>query len=305
MTRAHDPNDDSFSTLDGVVRDADGRVQRRTLVAGAAWTIPVVAVAVATPAAAASLQPTLEFVNGPYSITTCATLGPIVLHTTADGTAPAPFGTVVTVTLPTGLTFSDGSTTKPFTTDASGDITITGIIATDSATTGTITALMGTVSASATITVTRTGVVNRALDGTPWFDGGAIPADAVAIGGDYFLTPGGDLYFSDGTLIDTGVSSADGQFTLDSNRAQHQIAWYNKGGIVNRAFDGAPWHDGGAIPTDAVSVGGEYFLTPGGDLYFSDGTLIDTGVSSADGQFTLDSNNAQHNIAWYNKGVVC
>lgn len=63
MTRTNS-GDEQYKNVDWIARDSDGKVQRRTIVQGAAWTIPVVAVAVAAPLAAASVQP-------------CPTLAPV------------------------------------------------------------------------------------------------------------------------------------------------------------------------------------------------------------------------------------
>jgi hypothetical protein len=106
-------------------RDRTG-VNRRTIITGAAWSIPVIALAVAPPLAAASAAaPTLEFTNGPYEVAGCAPLGEVILNLTTDGNTPDP-GKIVTVVLPAGLTWSDGTSgAKVFTaTDASGNISI-------------------------------------------------------------------------------------------------------------------------------------------------------------------------------------
>lgn len=98
-------------------------VHRRTIVKGAAWTIPVVAVAVATPAAAASETPTLAFTKASYAGTACGTITGVQVKRTTDGTAPDP-GKTVTVTLMDGYTFADGSTTYTGTTDTNGLVTL-------------------------------------------------------------------------------------------------------------------------------------------------------------------------------------
>lgn len=52
MTRKD--NDEQYQNVDWIARDDSGKVQRRTIVQGAAWTIPVIAGAAAAPLAAAS-----------------------------------------------------------------------------------------------------------------------------------------------------------------------------------------------------------------------------------------------------------
>lgn len=103
-------------------------LERRTLVQGAAWTIPVVGVTMATPAAAASSTPTLSFTNGPYAVDACGVLKDVVLKATTDGTTPVAAGTTISVTLPDQLKWSDGTTgTKSFPADANGQVTLSRI----------------------------------------------------------------------------------------------------------------------------------------------------------------------------------
>lgn len=72
-------------------------ISRRTLVKGAAWSVPVVAAAVATPLAAASGGGNV----GAFTLNgTCGVLGVIGpgFLLTASGSAPLPAGTVITIT---------------------------------------------------------------------------------------------------------------------------------------------------------------------------------------------------------------
>ncbi|KQQ08042.1 hypothetical protein ASF46_11805, partial [Rathayibacter sp. Leaf296] len=208
----------SYETSDSTA-ETRGSTSRRTIVAGAAWTIPVVAVAVATPAAAASLQPTLEFVNGPYTVPACGTLGDVVLHATTDGSTPAT-GQLVTVTLPAGLKFSDGTTTKPFPVDSTGDVVISGITAFGGASTGTITASTGslTTTAPAAVTGGNYGMHVWNYSSQSSYDLGSLPAgvsvsqpgqagsntNGYPVGSSgYFLGDDGNLYDAVGRALTT------------------------------------------------------------------------------------------------------
>ncbi|QNA91998.1 MULTISPECIES: hypothetical protein [unclassified Microbacterium] len=71
-------------------------ISRRTIVKGAAWSVPVIAAAVATPLAAASVVDVGAFsVDGD-----CGTLGLLFpgFEITAGPSAPLPAGTVITIT---------------------------------------------------------------------------------------------------------------------------------------------------------------------------------------------------------------
>lgn len=78
------------------VQQGIGRYSRRTIVKGAAWSVPVIAAAVATPLAAAST----DLDVGAYTLAgTCGVLGLLGPgFTLTAGTAPLPVGTAVTVT---------------------------------------------------------------------------------------------------------------------------------------------------------------------------------------------------------------
>ncbi|PPF22986.1 hypothetical protein [Rathayibacter rathayi] len=101
---------------------ADG-VHRRTLVEGTAWSVPVIAMSFATPAAAASGTPTLKFTKSSYSGKACGTITGVQVKRTTDGTT-ADSGKTITVTLKDGYTFRGGTTTYSGTTNAEGLISL-------------------------------------------------------------------------------------------------------------------------------------------------------------------------------------
>ncbi|MBM3717209.1 MAG: hypothetical protein FJW64_16060, partial [Actinobacteria bacterium] len=138
---------DSTSRRDEFV-DATG-VSRRTIVAGAAWTIPVVAVATATPAVAATNGLTLAFDKSSYSGEACKTVSGVKVTATRNGAAAA--GESVTVTLADGYTFSDGSTSHTATTGSDGSITLPDIKVPAKGGNSTMSATSGNAAASAAL----------------------------------------------------------------------------------------------------------------------------------------------------------
>ncbi|WP_139256869.1 hypothetical protein [Herbiconiux ginsengi] len=81
---------------DSVSTEVEPTLERRTIMKGAAWSIPVIALAVATPAAAAS-----DVDLGAYHLNgTCGILGVLGpgFTLTAGPTEPLPVGTTVTIT---------------------------------------------------------------------------------------------------------------------------------------------------------------------------------------------------------------
>ncbi|WP_157975684.1 hypothetical protein [Brachybacterium sp. YJGR34] len=86
-------------------------LRRRAVMKGVVWTAPAAAFSVAAPALAASgATPTLEFEVPSFEMASCGTLEEVVIHATTDGSQHVPPGTVITITLPEGFEFVDGST---------------------------------------------------------------------------------------------------------------------------------------------------------------------------------------------------
>ncbi|NYF12775.1 hypothetical protein HDC34_001069 [Pseudoclavibacter sp. JAI123] len=103
----------------------DRRINRRTIIRGAAWSAPVIAVAAAAPSAAASPR---EFRIAPlsdFAATRCVatSAGTARFRVTLRGAA-APVGTPVALQLPAGLTFTAGGTTANVTTVADGVVNV-------------------------------------------------------------------------------------------------------------------------------------------------------------------------------------
>lgn len=151
-------------------KDKSG-LNRRTIVLGAAWAVPVISAAIATPLAAASTtELTLEFIDGPYSAVACGPVDDITIHATRDG-APAA-GESITVTLPAGVTWSDGTTaSRVMTADANGNVVLSGLVAANSDGDFPLVAQTGGVTATSVLTTVGadSGVISQ-------FGGNFLPA---------------------------------------------------------------------------------------------------------------------------------
>ncbi len=268
-------------------------LSRRTIVQGAAWSVPVIAAAVALPLAAASVAATVEFVNGPYSVTGCGTLGDVVVRATTDGTTPVAAGTLITVTLPSGLTWEDGSSgPRVLPANGSGQVTLSGIQAGPAASNPVITASATGANASAPVSVAAASgpfafyaIRNGQTSNGP-FPG--VPVGSTALGDRYYLTPDGTLLYADGTTaetIATGVTSAAMYVTADlrfiANYATSAGAFYviRSGQTAGGQFPG--------VPAGSTPLGDRYWLTSDGTFLYSDGInpveTIATGVTNANG----------------------
>lgn len=255
-------------------------VRRRTIVKGAAWSIPVIAVATATPAAAASTQTNIEFVNGQYESEICQPVDGVTIQVTNESGDPAPDSSV-TVTLPDGLSWNDGTSgSKSFVTDGEGRVHLNDVEAVGAEGNYQITAALenGT-SAVGSVSVLPQSFAKFGGGDTVVDRYGQVPQDATALPGRYFLADNGSLYYGD-TVIATGVTSAVGYFAEGSDQVSYVSDgvgyWYTKGEQQGTASD---------IPADSTAVGVNYFLTDDGRLYHGN-VLVDSGVSSAVGWYS-------------------
>ncbi|MBO0983343.1 hypothetical protein [Rathayibacter sp. SD072] len=288
-------NDSSSAPHAGATFTGADGVQRRTIVAGAAWTVPVVASAIGAPLAAASGEkPTLAFTNGPYTVAACGTLKDVVIKATTDGTTAPPANTTVTVTLPAGLTWSNGETgSRPFSTDANGEVVLVGVEADGTPRTATITASgPGTSSASAPVAVTGGAAFLYFLTNT----GGTattavpVPAGAQPVGVSGWLL-NGTLYNKFGEVVATDITEANGEFENAGTGNADYLAYSTSSGGTFRYFR---TNTGGSattaipVPTGAKPVGTSGWLL-NRTLYNINGAVVATDVTAAEGDFENSS----------------
>ncbi|SMH29914.1 hypothetical protein SAMN06295885_0362 [Rathayibacter oskolensis] len=271
-------------------------VGRRTLVQGAVWTVPVIAAASAAPLAAASTttDPELVFTNGPYDVTACGELDEIDLKLTAGGSADA--NKTVTVSLPSGLTWSDGSTgPRPFTTDQNGEFEVTGVRATSTTGSYTLIATSSTgASATSTVTVHPAGTAiqyNTATKRTAAYT--SVPLGSTALGTGIYLAPNGELWLRN-RLLATGVTSA-----AEENRANGDniVSYSTATGSYNFNVSQNPnASQAPSVPAGSTTVGLNTFLAPNGDLYYGNGKIA-SNVTSAHTE-TVGNNPASTRVSY-------
>ncbi|BAJ73396.1 Ni,Fe-hydrogenase III small subunit [Microbacterium testaceum StLB037] len=253
-------------------------VRRRTVVAGAAWGLPVIMIATAAPAyAAASQTVNLAFDKVQYVATGCQPItGATVTATNRTDGRPVA-GLSISVTLPRGFSYPTGATTYTGTTNASGVVALPDIVTPSTGGTVTLTAVAATVStsASASVTVNLNTQATLAL-GTSVSKTYASAAGGVSVGNRHFLTASGDLFFEN-TKIASGVASAAGWFT--TNWAKGVCFVLSSGGAKQAQF-GSIVDSYPAVPVGSKAVGGVGFLAPNGDLYYGN-TVLATGVVTA------------------------
>ncbi|QWL32746.1 hypothetical protein [Rathayibacter toxicus] len=261
-------------------------IERRTIVQGATWTIPAAALAVATPAFAASPAPTLAFTQSSYSGTACGTITGVQVKRTVDGTAPDP-GKTVSVTLADGYTFADGTTTYSGTTDANGLITLPDIKVPAKGGNSNFSASSDSLAATAPVSATAAaGTAQTFGEGYTKEAFTKVPTGSTAVGFRTYLSSSGDLYYKD-TLIASGVKNAVAE--LDANNATRvtYVASDGTASVWNESADPAETYK--SVPKNSTAVGFRTYLSSSGDLYYKD-TLIASGVKNAVAE--LDANNA-------------
>jgi hypothetical protein len=262
-----------------------GGISRRAVVGAAAWSVPVIALSTALPAAAAS-APVLKlaFSGSSFSATCRTPFSPRVTVTTAAGAPVA--GQVVTVTLPDGVTFSDGSTaSKTFTTDAAGQAVITGLIPPLAVGTYSVVAtLTDGASATTAVTTTAPNTVAKYFDastGAGVVTVPSVPSGSTPVGAWGWLAPNGSLYFDNGgvnTIVKaTGVTSAN-MYVGNGNTAP-MFFTYISGGTAYVETTGLRTSYP-QIPGTSKIVGPGSFLAPNGNLYCL-GSIVQRNVASA------------------------
>ncbi|WP_139327385.1 hypothetical protein [Microbacterium sp. RURRCA19A] len=258
---------------------------RRTVLTGAAWSVPVIAAASLAPFAAASGTPVLAFNQASYSGTACGTITGASVSVTTNGTATA--GVSVTTTLSGGYTFAGGSASYTGVSDGSGKVALPAINVPSVGGSGTASAVSGAASAGSSLTApAQENVVWQQPNGTQTTY--AFPAGTKSVGDQTYLTPTGELYLGQSALIASDVTSASAQ-------ASPGVGWY----ITYVRSDGtAGWREpDGTVhsytfPAGTKTVGDVNYLTPSGELYFGQSTLIASNVTSASAQ-------AAPTLGWY------
>ena len=266
---------------------------RRTVLAGAAWTLPAVAAATVAPVASASTT-TPSFDRAIYSGTVCTDI--TGASVTVDGAAAS---AVVTVSTSTGYRFANGASTFVGVPDETGRVPLPAIRVQVGGTTGTLTATTTDATAVATLTApasTNTQNLRRRM----WTGTGAssaagsvditAPTGSRAVGTLVTLDPSGILRRGSSTIA-TGVTSA----FAEVERSNYLTVTYVDATGMHRRM----WTDTGVafpvgdvdatVPTDSTAVG--TLLTLGSDGILRKGaSTVAAGVTSAFAE--LDKDNA-------------
>lgn len=289
-------------------------VGRRTIMAGAAWTIPAIAIAAAAPANAAASGLSLAFDKSSYSGTLCTAISGAYVTATTGGVPAA--GQSVTVSLGNGFAFENGLTSYTGVSGSDGRVSLPAIRVKTASTTSAISAASSTAIASSTVSsaaassgqTARYRIVGTSSANYDY----AVPTGSTVVGPKTTLDPDGVLRKFSATVA-SGVTSAwadwasNDQLTItwiDATGAHYRIWGTNDVLIASANSD---W----AVPTGSVVVGPSTTLDPSGVLRKSTGQ-ISTGVTSAWADFAssdqititwVDADGAHYRI-WGTNGVL-
>ncbi|MCD2170187.1 hypothetical protein LPW41_10825 [Microbacterium sp. JC 701] len=241
-------------------------IARRTVIAGAAWAVPAIALSASTPAFAAS-GPVLSFNNSSYTGAACSVISGVRVTVTESGSPKA--GVSTTALLAGGFTFSTGGTSYTGVTGAGGSMTLPDIAVPVGGGNSTVTGTAsGAVSASASLVGTvqtspfyaTSDLTRRSASGVP---DGSMPA----VGG-IFLSPDGRLIDgSSGYVWATNVNRYGNIYQSGSN-GQWSMPLLKRDGSTTILRNDQSETQTTGIPADSQPIAGGMFLA-------SDGRLID------------------------------
>jgi hypothetical protein len=270
----------------------DDGVARRTILAGAAWSIPVIATATVAPAASASGTLALAFNQASYTGTACSTITGAYVTATTDGSPTV--GASITVSASADLTFETGGPSITGITDTDGRFFLPGLRMGPSPVIGSMTATAPGSAGVATVT-TQAGA-----SAFGYFGGNSTPRDAINVPAgstnvysDWFLTPEGKLIAANsGATIATGIAS------VGSNQANSWVGFTRLNGSFGYFGGNSTPRDAINVPAGSTNVYSDWFLTPEGKLIAANsGATIATGIAS------VGKNEANSWVGFTRRGV--
>ncbi len=247
-----------------------GIPSRRTVVAAAAWSVPVVVATAALPAAAAASGTTLSFSASSYQAAACASITNASVRAESAGAGVG--GVAITLQVSAGYTFAGGATSTVVTTGSDGNAACGDITVPASGAAGTISATAaGSTSTTAALSATPAHLLVFSPRGTTAVTG--VPAAATPVAGEFFLADQ-TLYRHGIGAVQTSVVAVgalgeapakNGAFLLPLRLADGSAAVFDTAAGAATVVPGTP---AGATPVAA-------------DLFLSGTTLYRGGVAVA------------------------
>ncbi|MFJ4158727.1 hypothetical protein [Microbacterium testaceum] len=290
-------------------------VRRRTVIAGAAWSVPAIAVAAATPAYAAS-GTALTITRVPGETLSChATTGPLVAHLQSSNAV----GQVVQFSLPSGWRWANGS--GSYVTDSSGNATVPAGDIVAGVRVGSISATNSGVTTAADVQVAGTGTLATGSNSV------AFPSNANSqilrvntnLSGAVVTKTTGDIWswFDNGTSNDEAWTQIGTGASTNAQAATYvwapntKAALWVKSGALQLGTSAVTFSSGGNSDFSRVASCGPLAmaLKTNGDVWgWQEGgswTQLDTGVTDDLDQIApVHDSTAGNTFYWVKNGVV-
>ncbi|WP_144783078.1 hypothetical protein [Microbacterium sp. BH-3-3-3] len=280
-------------------------LRRRTVLQGAAWSVPAITMMAVTPAYAASGD-RLSFTQVPSSSAACqATSGKLVVHLDSSSSN---VGQLVQFTLPSGWSWTNGS--GSYVTDSNGDATVPAGDIVVGNRVGTVTASASGQAASADMEVLAAGTIVDAYSSAPsagdfirlYNNGTGLVA--ARSNGDVWARYGNGGW----ALQGSGGATGAGQMTTVENAAR---ALWIKNGVLELGSDRQPdISSSDNVDFVGVIALGSYAVAvkSNGDVWRGDGTnpwsQVGTGASTGASQIAVLSGQARTTGFWIVGGAI-
>lgn len=241
-------------------------ITRRTVLAGAAWSVPAIALTTGSPAFAASSSVSLAFSKPTYRGATCSVIQGVRVNASTGGTAKT--GVSVTASLSGGYAFTTGGTSVTDVTGSDGSITLPDISVPASGGTATVSAT----ASGATSTSSSLGSVDPST--AVYVKNGArqsatgIPSGSKPVGGSLYVSPSGDLVdaadggriLSRDVAVCGDIASTSGAWSIPVLKADGSCIWVfngNERGTVNVPNGSTPGAGSSFITSDGREIRGD------------------------------------------------
>jgi hypothetical protein len=274
---------------------------RRTILTGAAWSVPVIAAASIAPIASASGVTALAFDKATYNGTACGTITGAYVTVTVGGVPTA--GQSVTVTLSDGYTFSGGATTTTQVTGTDGRANLPAI---------NVPAVGGsaTLSASVLPTTTATASVTSASSSSTWIARDSrtssgtfsnVPTSATPLAGWGYFLDGTTLWYNN-AILDTNVTKVSSGSLWNSTGGLDWVQ-YLKGSTWTHKDNRGSSGTFSNVPTSATPLAGWGYFLDGTTLWYNN-AILDTNVTKVSSGSLWDSVGG-NNWAQYLRATAC
>lgn len=242
-------------------------LRRRTLIAGAAWSVPALVLATSTPAFAAS-GVSLAFNQASYSTSGCSTITGATV--TASGNGSVKSGVSVITSLSGGYTFSGGSTSYAGVSDGTGRISLPAINVPASGGTIAMTATANAASATSVIYgATKASNPIAIANGTTVATVG-IPDGSQPSWAGFYVSPdhrilnafNGLSFASNVAYAEEGARWPDGTWSMPYSELNGTAAI-----LTSPSGTGSPTVTYAVgVPTGSKPIWGGFFLSPSNDI---------------------------------------